>query len=92
MNTQQQCTEDPPLLHTYKYGPLDRANGRAKQANLRKLHKDPPVSVPEEDVPGVYPGSAEPRQVPIQVRFDVESPPSLLIIDYKVSIPGDGGN
>ena len=45
---QHKCTEDPILHHTYKEGPLGKANGRAKEAITKNQHLGPPVSQPEE--------------------------------------------
>ena len=37
------------MSHTYKEGPLGRANGRATHNAHKERHKGPPVSLPKED-------------------------------------------
>ena len=75
-----------PMSPTYKEGPSCRANGRATHNANKERHKGPPVSLPEEDKDegcqggvGRTPSSAEPALPPVQVHFEEESAPSLLI-------------
>ena len=71
---------------TYKEGPSGRANGRATNNAYKERYQSPHVSLPEKDEDERWPGggsrppgSAESGRPPVQVRFEEESPPSLLI-------------
>ena len=71
---------------TYKKGPSGRANGRATHNAYKEGYQGPHVSLPEKDKDerrpdgaGRPPGSAEPGRPPVQVHFEEELPPSLLI-------------
>src|SRR6185312_15384679 len=75
-----------PVSSTYKEGPSGRANGRATHNAYKEIYQGPHVSLPEKDKDerrpggaGRPPGSAEPGRPPIQVHFEEESAPSLLI-------------
>ena len=75
-----------PASPTYKEGPSGRANGRATHNAYKKRYRGPHVSLPEKDKDERRPGgagrplgSAEPGRPPVQVHFEGESPPSLLI-------------
>ena len=70
-----------PVLPTYKEGPSGRANGRATHNAYKKRYQGPHVSLPERRLGGAGrpPGSAEPGRPPVQVHFEEESAPSLLI-------------
>ena len=75
-----------PASPTYKEGPSGRANGRATHNAYKERYQGPHVSLPEKDKDerrpggaGRPPGSAEPGRPPVQVHFEEESPPSLLI-------------
>ena len=75
-----------PASPTYKEGPSGRANGCATHNAYKERYQGPHVSLPEKDKDdrrpggaGRPPGSAEPGRPPVQVHFEEESPPSLLI-------------
>jgi len=75
-----------PASPTYKEGPSGRANGRATHNAYKERYQGPHVSLPEKDKDerrpggaGRPPGSAEPGRPPVQVHFEEESAPSLLI-------------
>src|SRR6185503_9734077 len=75
-----------PASPTYKEGPSGRANDRATHNAYKERYQGPHVSLPEKDKDerrpdgaGRPPGSAEPGRPPVQVHFEEESPPSLLI-------------
>ena len=81
-----QLRRSHPASHTYKEGPSSIVNGRATQKAYKERHQGPHVSLPEKDKEerrpggaGRPPGSAEPGRPPVQVHFEEESPPSLLI-------------
>ena len=78
-----------PASHTYNEGPSGRANGRATHNAYKERYQGPHVSLPEKDKDerwpggaGRPPGSAEPGRPPVQVHFEEESAPSLLITFY----------
>ena len=82
----QLCRRLYPASPTYKEGPSGRANGRATHNAYKEIYQVPHVSLPEKDKDERRPGgagqppvSAEPDQPPVQVHFEEESPPSLLI-------------
>ena len=71
---------------TYKEGPSGRANGRATHNAYKERYQGPHVSLPEKDKDerqpsgaGRPPGSEERGRPPVQVHFEKESAPSLLI-------------
>ena len=75
-----------PASPTYKVGPSGIANGRAMHNAYKERYQGPHVSLPEKNKDerrpggaGRPPGSAEPGWPPVQVHFEEESPPSLLI-------------
>ena len=75
-----------PASPTYKEGPSGRANGRATHNAYKERYQDPHVSLPKKDKDerrpggaGRPPGSAEPGWPPVQLHFEEESAPSLLI-------------
>ena len=75
-----------PASPIYKEGPSSRANGRAMHNAYKERYQGPHVSLPEKnkderhpDGDGRPPGSAEPDRPPVQVHFEEESAPSLLI-------------
>ena len=74
-----------PASPTYK-DPSGRANGRAMRNAYKERYQGPHINLPEKDKDERRPGgagqppvSAEPDQPPVQVHFEEESPPSLLI-------------
>ena len=76
-----------PASPTYKEDPSGRTNGRATHNAYKERYQGPHVSLPEKDKDerrpggaGRLPRSAEPSRPPVQVHFEEESPPSLLII------------
>jgi len=82
----QLCRISRPASPTYKEGPSGRANGRATHNAYKERYQGPHVSLPEKDKDerrpggaGRPPGSAEPGRPPVQVHFEEESAPSLLI-------------
>ena len=75
-----------PASPTYKEGPSGRANGRAMHNAYKERYQGPHVSLPAKDKDERYPSgagrpprSAKPGRPPVQVHFEEESPPSLLI-------------
>ena len=75
-----------PASPTYKEGQSGRANGRATHNAYKERYQVPYVSLPENDKDerrpggaGRPPASAEPGRPPVQVHFEEESAPSLLI-------------
>jgi hypothetical protein len=52
---QKKYTEDPILRHTYKKGPPDRPNGRAKEPITKDQHQGPHGSQLEEGGAGGAP-------------------------------------
>ena len=75
-----------PASPTYKEGPSGRANGRATNNAYKERYQGPYVSLPEKDKDDRWPGGAgrppglaEPGRPPVQVHFEEESAPSLLI-------------
>ena len=82
----QLCRISHPTSPTYKEGPSGRANGHATHNALKERYQGPHVSLPEKDRDemrlggaGRPPGSAEPGWPPVQVHFEEDSAPSLLI-------------
>ena len=76
-----------PASPTYNEGPSSRANGRAMHNAYKERYQGPHVSLPENDKDERRPGgagrpggqSAELGRPPVQVHFEEESAPSLLI-------------
>ena len=75
-----------PASLPYKEGLSGRANGCATHNAYKERYQGPHVSLLEKDEDerrsggvGRPPGSAELGRPPIQVHFEEESPPSLLI-------------
>ena len=75
-----------PASPTYKEGLSGRANGRATHNAYKKRYQGPHVSLPEKDKDERWPGGAgrPPRSAkhgrpPVQVHFEEELAPSLLI-------------
>ena len=82
----QLCRISRPASPTYKEGPSGRENGRATHNTYKERHQGPHVSLTEKDKDERRPGgagrplgSAEPGRPPVQVHFEEESAPSLLI-------------
>jgi len=73
----QLCRRSHPASHTYKEGPSGRANGRATHNAYKERYQSPHVSLLEKNKDERRP--AEPGRPPVQVDFEEESPPSLLI-------------
>ena len=75
-----------PASPTYKEGSSGRTNGRATHNAYKERYQGPHVSLPEKDKDerrpggaGRPPGLAEPGRPSVQVHFEEESAPSLLI-------------
>ena len=75
-----------PASPTYKEGPSGRANGRATHNAYKERYQGPHVSLPEKDKDerwlggaGRPSGSAKLGWPPVQVHFEEESAPNLLI-------------
>ena len=66
-----------PASPTFKEGPSGRANRRAMHNSYKERYQGPHVSLPEKDKDERWPGGAS--RPPVQVHFEEESAPSLLI-------------
>ena len=83
-----------PASPTYKEGPSGRANGRTMHNAYKERYQGPQVSLLEKDKDerwpsgaGRPPGSAELGRPPVQVHFEEESAPSLLITFHTCNWP-----
>ena len=86
MNTRKNAQKIHTEMCHLQGGPHVRANGVTKANAPRDLDMGPHIRLPEEDKDerrpggaGRPPGSAEPGRPPVQVHFEEESAPSLLI-------------